>query len=162
MEELASSQEEMQKSMIQLETMKAALQVREDVFGLTTIMSESDQYGNILMANIKLCEVSKYSKEELIGKPHNIFRHSDMPKELFKLFWQTIKAGKVFRGIIKNRAKDGSHYWVDATIVPVLDNNGVIVKYIGARYHIESDKIAEELYNNQALAYGLALLNSNV
>lgn len=162
MEELASSQEEMRKSMIQLEAMKAALQVREDVFGLTTIMSESDQYGNILMANIKLCEVAKYSKEELIGKPHNIFRHSDMPKELFKLFWETIKAGKVFRGIIKNRAKDGSHYWVDATIVPVLDNNGVIVKYIGARYHIESDKIAEELYNNQALAYGLALLNSNV
>jgi len=160
MEELASSQEEMRNSMIQLEAMKAELQVREDVFGLTTIMSESDKYGNILMANVKLCEVSKYSKEELKGKPHNIFRHPDMPKELFKLFWETIKAGKVFRGIIKNKAKDGSHYWVDATIVPVFDNSGMIVKYVGARYHITSDKIAEELYNNQARKLGLVLIKS--
>ncbi|GAL85375.1 hypothetical protein MYP_2604 [Sporocytophaga myxococcoides] len=161
MEELASSQEEMRKSMIQLEAMKAELQVRENVFGLTTIMSESDQYGNILMANVKLCEVSKYSKEELIGKAHNIFRHPDMPKELFKLFWETIKAGKVFRGIIKNKAKDGSHYWVDATIVPVLDSNGLIIKYIGARYHITSDRIGVELYNSQARTLGLALINSD-
>lgn len=160
MEDLASSQEEMRKSMTQLEAMKAELQVRENVFGLTTIMSESDMYGNILMANVKLCEVSKYSKDELTGKPHNIFRHPDMPKELFRLFWETIKAGKVFRGIIKNKAKDGSHYWVDATIVPVFDNKGMIVKYIGARFHITSDKIAEELYNNQARVLGLILINS--
>ncbi|MBO9703873.1 MAG: PAS domain-containing protein [Sporocytophaga sp.] len=84
-----------------------------------------------------------------------------MPRELFKLFWEVIKAGKVFRGIIKNKAKDGSHYWVDVTIVPVVDTNGVIVKYIGARYHISSDKIAEELYNNQARLLGLALIKSN-
>jgi len=159
MEELASSQEEMRKNVIQLEAMKAELQVRENVFGLTTIMSESDKYGNILMANVKLCEVSKYTKEELIGKPHKIFRHPDMPDELFKLFWKTIKSGKVFRGIIKNKAKDGSHYWVDATIVPVFDSNGDIVKYIGARYHITCDKVAEELYNNQAATLGLSLLN---
>ncbi len=61
MEELVSSQEEMRKSMIQLEAMEPELRVRENVFGLTTIMSESDQYGNILMVNVKLCEVSKYS-----------------------------------------------------------------------------------------------------
>src|SRR6478735_5070103 len=99
------------------------------------------------MANEKLCEVSKYTPEELIGKPHNIFRHPAMPKELFKEFWDTIKSGRVFKGIVLNLAKDGSHYWVDATIVPVKDASGEITKYVGARYHITDDKIAEELYN---------------
>lgn len=158
MEELAAVQEEMQRNMQQLERMKIELQVREDVFGLTTIMSESDMYGNILMANPKLCEVSKYTEKELIGKPHNIFRHPDMPKEIFKLFWDTIKAGNVFTGIVKNRAKDGTYYWVDATIVPVKDAEGTIIKYIGARYHITNNEVAEILYNAQAKKLGLPLL----
>jgi methyl-accepting chemotaxis protein len=125
------------------------LKVREAVFGYTTILSEADVYGNIKFVNDKLCEVSKYSREELIGKPHNIFRHPDMPKELFKQMWETIKEGNVFKGIIKNRAKDGTHYWVDATIVPIKDENSVVTKYVGARYHITNDDIAEKLFENQ-------------
>ncbi len=155
LEELQATQELIEKQMKEAQELKASLEVREMVFGQTTILSEADTYGNILMVNDKLCEVSKYSREELIGKPHNIFRHEDMPKELFKIFWEIIKSGQTFKGIVKNRAKDGSHYWADASIVPVKDENGKITKYIGARYHILDDEIAIKLYNAQALQLGL-------
>jgi len=150
MEELAATQEQMSRQMAENAAAQGDLQVRERVFALTTILSEADTFGNILVVNDKLCEVSRYHRDELIGKPHNIFRHPDMPKELFRLFWETIKSGQVFRGIIKNLAKDGSHYWVDATIVPVKDEHGKIVKYVGARYHITDETMATELYNRQA------------
>lgn len=150
MEELSATQEQMARQVEESRKLAEDLQVRENVFALTTILSESDLFGTITLANNKLVEVSKYSQQELIGKPHSIFRHPDMPKELFKLFWETVKQGKVFRGIIKNRAKDGTHYWVDATIVPVKDSSDKIVKFIGARYHITDDQFAEYLYNCQA------------
>jgi PAS domain S-box-containing protein len=155
MEELSATQEHMARQMEEIKTMAETLQVREDVFALTTILSEADVFGTITLVNNKLIEVSKYSREELIGKPHSIFRHPDMPSELFKLFWDTIKQGKVFKGIIKNRAKDGTHYWVDATIVPVKDASGKILKYIGARYHITDDSFAEHFYNLQAARLNL-------
>lgn len=134
-------------------------EVRESVLGLTTILSEADERGVITLVNDKQCDVAKYKREELIGKPHSIFRHPDMPKDLFRIFWETINAGQVFKGIIKNRAKDGSHYWVDATIVPVKDDAGKIVRYIGARYHITDDALAVGLYNKQAEALKLPKLS---
>ncbi len=141
--------------------MRQTLEVRENVFGVTTILSESDLFGNITFVNDKLCEVSKYSREELIGKPHNMLRHPDMPKELFQEFWATLTKGEVFRGIIKNKAKDGSVYWVDASIVPVKDASGNVAKYVGARYHIEDEDIATLLYNRQARKMKLPLLTEN-
>ena len=69
-----------------------------------------------------------------------------------------IKKGEVFRGIVKNLAKDGSHYWVDATIVPIHDERGQIIKYTGARYHITDEVLAIALYNKQATKLGLPLL----
>jgi len=83
-----------------------------------------------------------------------------MPKELFRLFWATIKHGEVFSGIVKNQAKDGSHYWVDATIVPMKNKEGEIIKYVGSRYHIKDDTLAIALYNQQAKKLGWPLLNS--
>jgi methyl-accepting chemotaxis protein len=151
----AELEENLQKAEQLNEIIEKELKVRESVFGYTTILSESDTYGTITFVNDKLCEVSKYKREELLGKPHNIFRHPDMPKELFKLFWDTIKSGRVFHGIVKNRAKDGSHYWVDATIVPVKDEHGQIVKYVGARYHIKHDAMAEQLYAEQLQRIGM-------
>ncbi|MBL0743922.1 PAS domain-containing protein [Chryseolinea lacunae] len=138
---------------------RKTLEVRENVFGVTTILSESDLFGNVIYANDKLCTVSKYTREELVGKPHSLFRHPDMPKALFKDFWATIKKGDVFRGIIKNKAKDGSTYWVDASIVPVKDDAGKIVKYIGARHHIEDEDVALLLYNRQAKRLNLPVLS---
>jgi PAS domain S-box-containing protein len=158
MEELSATQEQMIRQIAETKKSQEDLQVRENVFTLTTILSEADTYGNITSVNDKLCHVSKYQREELIGKPHNIFRHEDMPKELFRIFWETIKSGQVFKGIVKNLAKDGSHYWVDATIVPVKDENGKIVKYIGARYHLTDEDIAIDLYNRQAKKLGFPLL----
>lgn len=158
MEELEATQEQTNRQVQEFSKVKKDLDIREGVFALTTILSEADPAGSILLVNDKLCAVSKYAREELVGKPHNIFRHPDMPKQLFKIFWDTIKSGQVFRGIVKNRAKDGTHYWVDATIVPVKDENGRIYKYIGARYHILDDSMAEGMYNQQAEKLGLPKL----
>ena len=149
MEELAATQEAVNKQYIESEKIRQELEVREMVLGVTTILSESDVYGTITYVNDKLCAVSQYNREELIGKPHSIFRHPDMPKELFKKLWASLKEGKTFRGIIKNRKKDGTHYWVDASIVPVKNEEGKVVKFIGSRYHIENDRHAEELFKAQ-------------
>jgi len=162
MEELQAIQEEMQKQMNETFQLKQALEERERVFSLTTILSESDLHGTVTLINDKFCEVSKYSREELIGKAHNILRDPDMPKELFKILWQTIKAGNVFKGIVKNRAKDGTHYWVDATIVPIKNEKGENIKYIGARYHITNEAMALQLYNEQAQKFGWPLLEENL
>src|SRR5690606_21658644 len=134
------------------------MRAREEAVSLSTILSEADLHGTITYVNQKLCEVSGYTKEELIGQPHSIFRHPDMPKALFKEFWKTIKSGEIFRGIIKNRTKTDGHYWVDASIIPVKDKNGKTIKYIGSRYHITDDDIAIELYNRQAEKLGVPKL----
>lgn len=168
-EELRAQEEEMRQTMEELTATREGverlleektfeLKIREEVFGETMILSEADLFGNIIYTNSKLCEVSKYAREELIGKPHNLFRHPDMPKELFRIFWETLKRGKVFRGIIKNRAKDGTDYWVDGCFVPIKDPAGNIIKYVGARYHIEDSDIALMMYNKQAKRLGFPSL----
>ncbi|HMR55696.1 MAG TPA: PAS domain-containing protein, partial [Cyclobacteriaceae bacterium] len=144
------------------ESIKQELEQRESVFTITTILSESDQDGNIIFVNNKLCEVSGYSRQELIGKPHNIFRHEEMPKEFFTTFWQTIKKGEIFKGLIKNKAKDGTHYWVDATVMPVKNQAGEIKKYIAACYHITDDTMARALYNLQAKKLKLPLMKDTL
>ncbi|MBL0741404.1 PAS domain S-box protein [Chryseolinea lacunae] len=160
MEELQATQEEIQRQMLETAKLNRELDARVAALNTSTIMSESDLYGNILYVNDKFCEVSQYSREELIGKPHKVVRHEHMPKEVFKLMWETIKAGKVFRGIVKNRKKDGSHYWVDAIISPVLDDERKPIKYIGVRYVIENDVLGEKLFYDQLLALGL--LDKNI
>lgn len=120
-----------------------------------TLLSKTDSAGVILFANDAFCEISKYSRQELIGKPHSIVRHPDMPRRLFEILWETIQKGEIFRGILKNKAKDDSHYWVKATIMPVMDENKSIVKFIGARYLIEDEGLALDLYQQQAYALGL-------
>ena len=112
------------------------------------IISETDPFGIILHANDPFCAFSGYSCEELIGQPHNIVRHPSMPSELFRLLWSTIKSGNVFRGVIKNQTKDGSHYWVKCTMMPVFEKNQ-IVRYVSARHLIADEKIAEELFIKQ-------------
>lgn len=90
------------------EQVATELKVRTDIMNLTSIVSEADKKGDILNINEKYTEISKYSQEELIGQPHSITRHPDMPKAVFKQMWNTIGHGRMFRGIIKNRAKDGT------------------------------------------------------
>ncbi len=154
LEEMMATQEQLTRQLTENKQIRERVERRERVMALTTILSETDPYGTITFVNDKFCEVSKYTPQELIGKPQNIVRHPDMPKELFELFWKMIKRGNVFNGIVKNRAKDGSAYWVDATIVPVVDEHGQILKYTGARYHITDEELAVKLYNKQAEKFG--------
>ena len=123
---------------------KVELQVRTQIMNLTSIVSESDLRGDILSVNEKFCEVSKYGRDELIGKPHNTTRHPDMPKEVFREVWATIGKGQTFRGIIKNRAKDGTPYYVDAVIAPILGENGKPKKYLGVRYDITEAELERQ------------------
>lgn len=132
------------KAVIEMEALQAELKTRMDQINVACVVSESDLKGDILYVNDKLCEVSGYSREECIGQPHSMFRHPDMPKSIFKEMWSTIGRGKIFRGVIKNRCKDGSAYWVDALIAPVLGPNGKPVKYIGVRYVITEQVQREE------------------
>ncbi len=129
----------------EIEDLKAELKVRSDIMNLTSIVSEANLKGDILSINDKYMEISQYSKEELIGQPHSITRHPDMPKEVFKQVWSTIGRGGVFRGIIKNRAKDGSPYYVDAVIAPFLGKNGKPRKYLGVRYDITQAEIERQV-----------------
>lgn len=123
---------------------KAELKVRTDIMNLTSIVSEANLKGDIMSVNDKFCEVSKYTKEELIGNPHNTTRHPDMPKEVFKELWSTIGRGKIFRGVVKNRAKDGTPYYVDAVIAPIMGENGKPKKYLGVRYDITEAEIERQ------------------
>ncbi|NBW37492.1 MAG: PAS domain S-box protein, partial [Cytophagia bacterium] len=159
LEEMQATQEQLNRQLDESRVLAERVGRREMVMALTTILSETDLHGTITFANDKFCEVSKYTREELIGKPQNIVRHPDMPKELFKLFWDTIRKGEVFKGIVKNKAKDGSHYWVDATIVPIKNAEGKVIKYVGSRYHIEDDKLATALYEKQAEKFGWLVLH---
>ena len=101
------------------------------------IVSKTDPKGILTYVNDKFSEISKYSKEELLGKPHNIVRHPDLPKDFFENLWRTIKEEKkIWKGIIKNRAKDGSTYYVDTVIAPILDIDGNIKEFLSVRNDI--------------------------
>lgn len=90
----------------------------------TMIVSETDEKGNIIYANRDFCKISGYTKDELLGQPHNMVRHNDMPKAAFDDLWKTIQSGKVWNGIVKNRTKTGGFYWVNATAYPSTTSNG--------------------------------------
>jgi PAS domain S-box-containing protein len=110
------------------------------------LVSKTDYYGNITYVNDNFCKVSGYSKEELIGKNHNIIRHPDMPKQVFKSMWKTILSGKIWHGRIKNRAKDAKDYTVDATISPIFDDKSKIVEFIALRQNVTKQvKVQESL-----------------
>ena len=127
-----------------LDEVEAELKVRTDIMNLTSIVSEADKKGDILCVNEKFLEVSKYPKNELIGRGHNTTRHPDMPKEVFKQMWSTIGRGDIFRGIVKNRAKDGTPYYVDAVIAPILGEGGKPIKYLGVRYDITEAELERQ------------------
>ncbi|HIP11307.1 MAG TPA: PAS domain S-box protein [Arcobacter sp.] len=108
------------------------------------IFSKTDLKGIITEASDAFCKISGYSKDELIGKPHNILRHHDMPSEAFKEMWETIKKGTVWRGEVKNRLKDDGYYWVSANISPEFDKDKNIIGYMSIRQDITARKDFEE------------------
>ena len=111
------------------------------------IVSETDLKGYITYVNDKHCEVSQYTRAELIGANQNIVRHPDMDKAVFKELWSTVGKGQVFRGLIKNRKKDGSPYYVDGVFAPILGPTGKPIKYIGVRYENTVETIEKQEAN---------------
>ena len=106
------------------------------------LVSKTDKKGIIKYANITFIKISGYSEEELIGKPHNIVRHPDMPRAVFKLLWNTIEKGEEFWGYVKNMAKDGSYYWVFAHVTPSYDLEGKeIIGYTSDRRKPRKDAV---------------------
>ncbi len=124
--------------------LEAELKVRTEIMNVTSIVSEADKKGDILSVNQKFLEVSKYPANELIGFGHNTTRHPDMPKSVFKDMWATIGRGEIFRGVVKNRAKDGTPYYVDAVIAPIMGENGKPKKYLGVRYDITEQELERQ------------------
>jgi PAS domain S-box-containing protein len=115
-----------------------------EIFNHSALLSVSDLRGNITYANELFCRISKYSINELLNKPHSIVRHPDTPDAIFKEMWSTIGRGEVWQGEIKNKAKDGSDYWVIATVAPVMGPNKKPIRYISVRYDITKQKQTEE------------------
>lgn len=104
------------------------------------LISRTDLKGNIVYANPAFVEVSGYSRDELVGAPHNIVRHPDMPPQAFANLWRTIKNGDVWIGLVKNRRKDGGFYWVRAHVIPVMEA-GVVSGYVSVRLKAERGAI---------------------
>lgn len=133
LEELNTQQEQVIKQNIYINSINNALD-------FSSIVSITDYYGSILRVNDKFCEISQYSKDELVGANHNIVNSGFHPKEFWKEMWDTVKSGKSWRNEVLNKAKDGTFYWVDTVINPIFNINGEIIEFFAIRNLITEKK----------------------
>ena len=113
------------------------------------LVSETNEKGIITFANNDFCEIAGFTLDELIGKPHNVVRHSDMPKSAFKDLWDTVKKGEIWTGYVKNRTKEDNYYWVFATVYPFESCDGE-KGYLSCRKKASKEEIEvyEKLYKS--------------
>ncbi|WP_457750085.1 PAS domain-containing protein [Sulfurimonas sp.] len=112
------------------------------------LVSQTDEKGIILFANDDFCKVAGYPLEEMVGKPHNIVRHPDMPRAAFKDLWNTVQNGKIWTGYVKNKRNGGGYYWVYATVYPMYDKERKAKTYMSCRRKPSRTEIetVEKLY----------------
>jgi len=127
----------------------------------TSIVSKTNLSGIITYVNKQFCEISGYSRDELLGSPHNIIRDPDVPKIVFKEMWRTIKNKEIWRGVIKNRNKSGESYIVSATIIPIVDDNNKIIEYIAVRHNVTELMETKEKLAQQKIDVLTKLSNKN-
>ena len=128
------------------------LEQLKNVLDESSLVALTDKYGTITYVNEMFCKVSKYSQEDLIGQNHRILKSGHHPPEFYQEMWNVISQGKVWRGDIKNKAKDGTYYWVKTVIMPLFDNKGSISEYISVRTDItDHKKIQEQLQTSQKI-----------
>ncbi|MDY6806393.1 MAG: PAS domain S-box protein [Cyanobacteriota bacterium] len=138
------AKEQLENLALEQERLLQELNTRQNALERAAIVSETDPKGNITYVNDLFCQISGYSREELMGQNHRIIKSDHHSREFFLELWKTISGGQLWKGEIKNKCKDGSYYWVDTTIAPMFDTKGRIVKYIGIRFDMTERKQAEE------------------
>ena len=133
----------------------------EVIFDGGVMITETDTRGIITYANRKFREMTGFTKEELIGSPHSINRHPDMPKGAFRAMWKIISSQKIWRGYVKNMRKDGKYYWVLVYIQPKLDENNNVIGYVAGR-KIADPEVLEDIRVLYAKYHGDEHINDNV
>ncbi len=169
MEELSATQEEMHRAQRRSEdalqemkekekslyAMKAEFEAREKAMAVTTLVSETDLHGNIVYVNDLFCSATKFGREELLGEQYNVIRHADMPEDIFKRGWSTVRKGSHFHAIIKNQTKTGEAFWLDTILAPVKNEHGEIIRYVSTGHIIEDPELAILLYNRRAESFDI-------
>lgn len=145
---------------IELDENSNLLNEYKDVVDESSLVSKTDVNGTIIYVNDNFCRVSQYRRDEMIGKNHNIVRDPNLSKFIFKKMWKTILAGKIWKGLVSNRAKDGSTYHVRATIMPIFNSKGKIKEFIAIRQNVtkqieakkrlkEKEQLVKAIFDNQ-------------